>query len=50
VRGGEARLREWAHGAGLGIHRAAMRFILAQLIRVSWLRIEHSIKPSMAQN
>ena len=43
-------MREWAHGAGLGIHRAAMRFILAQLIRVSWLRIEHSIKPSMAQN
>jgi hypothetical protein len=33
VRGGEARLREWMHGAGLGIHRVAMRFILAQLIR-----------------
>ena len=42
--GGEARLRQWMQVRVGGIHRAAMRFILAQVIRVLWLRRRSALR------
>jgi hypothetical protein len=44
VRGGDARLGERVRGAGLGIYQVAMRFILAQVIRVRWVRRRSALR------